>query len=1011
MWCHTEPVPIPLLSPKKAFLGPSTPPDPLDFTEHMQNFFTDHFQDAFSCMSGLLGENFYFGFKKKKELYRKGAVNMWKIRFFFDILKYKICHQSYQSSVLKRYCSLMSDVIHDIPPELLGSLLHEELTEQRDRMLFFERASGGALAFIPFSQSSCSSQRGCLLYPGSQGLDRLMEMRYYDTGSCLDARSSKPISFQLKAPIRQISYASHSDDACVAVRSDHFCGVWRFSERNKPHLLQVINTNEVATCVNVSPHILGEVLVANESGVASLWTVGHGMQRVRVEESNLYFNAKSSWRWCEFSAHPRVMLYADRTGVELTDMRASPICSHTLFSISSSSECRSGERLILSKYLGAVHPFHHLITTQYSAYIMDDRFPCVPMLKWDHMMQSPPVFCHPVPESAALDSGAGEWSTSKVLLGSHSSQEITLLQYSGGRVTACVGHGPPQALLRPKEAPKHLPVQVPHRLDAETSRLSSPAAGVTCIQRKAGRRHGSQGRMCVLQLTEAGDIFYQVLEHKRPEERPSERAAEELPPPALGSERAEPPPLGSQDGPTQDVAACSIVAETPEREQQIQTTHFNSASESESSGRKQNRIQLDVFDSEAQVGDQLIQMDLSNKDGSVAKINQADNTKKDGNEEEAAGSSGSRASHNLSQRHSPVTLSSSTFVTWKQWLQKMMQKRCEEKGSPQSFQHFKIRTKGLLRLPNTNTRDTFEKGHVESLRKHMRSCMSRCSLLVNSTVSASHGVSDVLPVPSKVDTDIWTDPLSQRLTLSWQGEGAWQAWWEEQLGMNRETKLEALRRRRRREKEARRAAGHRLELSGSFTSSITYQSEINDFTSSAGWSSATSHDAWSDGDGGGPLSQLSAFLEHEAQMVSTSSSTQTVTQDPTPTISSRRVEDTISDQQMPGGPGSLSLSLSQTKSPMATPTSLRTTKRPAEDSLNTLISAQDDLSQKDFLEKRDKRDTLPVHAASSSSSQLHSSQPLLLRGSRSALSSSQSSQGRLGLSQASQQKKKSRMGF
>lgn len=49
------------------------------------------------------------------------------------------------------------------------------------------------------------------------------------------------------------------------------------------------------------------------------------MQRVREEGENLYFNAKSSWRWCEFSAHPRVMVYADRTGVELTDIRVSGV--------------------------------------------------------------------------------------------------------------------------------------------------------------------------------------------------------------------------------------------------------------------------------------------------------------------------------------------------------------------------------------------------------------------------------------------------------------------------------------------------------------------------------------------------------------------------------------------------------------------------------------------------------------------------------------------------------------
>uniref|UniRef100_A0A3B5L9D7 TAF1C beta-propeller domain-containing protein n=1 Tax=Xiphophorus couchianus TaxID=32473 RepID=A0A3B5L9D7_9TELE len=217
------------------------------------------------------------------------------------------------------------------------------------------------------------------------------------------------------------------------------------------------------------PFSQGEVLVASESGAANLWTVGRGMQEVRTEESNLYFNAKSSWRWCEFSAHPRVMLYADRTGVELTDFRSNPC--HTLFRISSTSDCQSGERLLLVRFLGDVHPFHHLLTTQHSAYIMDERFPGVPMLKWDHMMEAPPLFCHVAPGSAS--------GTTKVLLGSQSSQEITLLQYSGelagGSSRLC--HGSPQVLLRPRDSLALLPVQIPHRQQTAAHRLASPAAG------------------------------------------------------------------------------------------------------------------------------------------------------------------------------------------------------------------------------------------------------------------------------------------------------------------------------------------------------------------------------------------------------------------------------------------------------------------------------------------------------------------------------------------------------
>lgn len=134
---------------------------------------------------------------------------------------------------------------------------------------------------------------------------------------------------------------------------------------------------------------------------------------------------------------------------------------------------------------------------------MDERFPCVPMIKWDHMMTSPPIFCHIVPGCASSGLSADE-ATTKVLLSSHSSQEMMMLQYagerglvtfiylfifywlnikvklcvcSGGRGDACFSRGPPQALLRPRDSLKHLPVQIPHRLDVATNRLSSYVAG------------------------------------------------------------------------------------------------------------------------------------------------------------------------------------------------------------------------------------------------------------------------------------------------------------------------------------------------------------------------------------------------------------------------------------------------------------------------------------------------------------------------------------------------------
>ncbi|KAM9338364.1 TATA box-binding protein-associated factor RNA polymerase I subunit C [Symphorus nematophorus] len=955
-WRHTEPVPVPLLSPKNSFLWSLTPPDPLDFTEHMQNFFMDHGQDAFGCMSGLLGENFNFNLSKKGND-ATCSVKMGRVAPFLDQLKHKICHKSYSSQRVNVYSALMSDVVQDVPPHLLGGLLYEELTEQRDRLLFSEGATGGALAFVPFSQSGGGSQHGCLLYPSNQGLDCLnfhrVELQHHRGGSsCVDASSSDPFTFQLKAPIRQISSTSLFNNCCVAVRSDHLCGVWRFSEKNEPRLLQVVNTKEVATCLSVSPHVLGEVLVASESGGAKLWTVGRGMQKVREEDHNLYFNAKSSWRWCEFSAHPRVMLYADRTGVELTDIRVNPAVSHTLFRISSTSECRSGERLILCRYLGDVHSFHHLITTQYSAYIMDERFPSVPMLKWDHMMQSPPMFCHVLPGSASLDSN-------KVLLGSQFSQEITLLQYSGGRAEACSSRGPPQALLRPRDSLKHLPVQIPHRLDTATNRLSSPAAGLTCIQKKEA---GGEECICILQLTEAGDIFYQILEPEQPDasgppaaedERPPQQAAKKLPTlketTTSGRKTAGQIEADSQlvvldtssdediIGPTQFPTAKRFVAETPEREQRAQNIYSDSPSEDSESGgrgRKCKRLLLQVINNNDPELVEVSGLDAGVTEGKADK-NNADET------EEPAGVAETISGSSSLRHETPVELSDGTLVTWKRWLQKLMQKSHDKNPRQHCLQNFTINTKELLHPSEYAASDWTEEEHVQSLRRDLRACMSKRSLLVRSAVSASLGPPDMVPpIPDPVETEYWTDELSQRLTHSWQGEEAWRAWWEDRLGLNREQKVEALKRKRRREKEAKRASGWRLELSGSFTSSVCSQSELSDFSESQGWSSAASQGAWSDTEG--TASQLGGFWGCETPRATTPSTLPSETPAPTPTAT-----------------------------PSATPQ-----KR----------GVRVDLSQDDSI-------------WSGFSQSLSQSQ-------------SQSSQGRLGLSQASQtKKKKSRMGF
>ncbi|XP_055009866.1 TATA box-binding protein-associated factor, RNA polymerase I, subunit C isoform X2 [Boleophthalmus pectinirostris] len=720
-WRHTEPVPVPLLAPKPALFWSSKPADPLDFSKHLQNFFMDHPSDAFSPMASILGETMDFSRRPHKRAQQTQApISVWGATDYMDKLKPPNCPTSPWNARMDAYSRLLSDVVHSVPVELLGSLVHEELSQQSRDALFCETNSGGALDLIPLTPSTQHTPlSGCLAY-SPNGLDKLHFQEVALEPHAVVC-SDEVSSFLLKGPIQQITSTSLCGHSCVAVRSLYHCGVWRLTSAQQPyllqpHLLQALSTTEALSCTSLSPHVVGELLVAGESGAAHLWRLGHGMQQVRTEDSNLYFNSQSSWRWCEFSAHPRVMLYADRTGVELTDIRVQPSSCHTLFRISQTAECRSGERLLLCRYLSTVHSFHHLVCTQYSAYIMDERFPCVPMLKCDHMMEAPPVFCQVLPSSDASTGGV-----TKILLGSQRSQEVTMLQYSGGGAEACVSHGPVQALLRPRDSVQHLPTQLPHRTEVSQDRLAHAASGLAAVHLK---RSESSESFCVFHLLQTGDVFYQILERDRSAETRAD----------VSCTRAEEP-------------------EQPEPEQR----------------------------------------------GPAAE----------------------------------PPLSSHSLSIWRQWLQRLARRQEAKKSKPAH-----VMVKGALRIPQSQNAD-------RATGKRGQRGVSR-SIQQQSLSAYSVPTENIVPLPEEVQPEEWGDNLSVRLTAAWDSEQGWQAWWSEHLMVNRAEKTQALRRKRRQEKDAKRVSGLTLlSLSGSFTSSISYQSELSDLSD---W-------AWSDSRGIGSQSE------------------------------------------------------------------------------------------------------------------------------------------------------------
>ncbi|TSK71996.1 TATA box-binding protein-associated factor, RNA polymerase I, subunit C [Bagarius yarrelli] len=692
VWLPTEPIVTPLLPPAediKSFWG--QPVSPADLPEH-------------------------------------GVASLRRMKNFIHDLNSEKCEMVGLERV-NRYHQLLGDVISDIPSSLLADLLHEELIHQEELDYFQPATTGGVLAYV---QDLECDNNGILIYPSGEAFDSInfhpVKLKLSDDKPLGVKAADVPLVYNLDGTVRQVSVAQVDDEAYLGLRSDHFCAAWVIKPGSRPRPLAVVQLKQRATSLNVSPHVSGEFVLASESGSAYLWVMGKGLQKIRDEKTNLYFNAESPWRWCDFTAHPRVMVYADRTGAELTDIR-------------------------------------------FSAYLLDERMPCVPVLKWEHMMESPPCFAHVVP---ALD----ENSTSKVLLGAQTAQETMLLQYSGGREWPCQADGPIQKLYSPCESLKIQ--QLPHRRHKAQERLAMRAAGLTATQ--------NNGFLCVLQLTDAGDIFYQILRHFNPTV-------------------SEPHQLDS-------VAPASN--SDPSFQPQVSLDE-DSDFEREKHQRMLSQVERVIDDEHNSNSSDEEQVTIRKKEGSSSKP------------KSSVRSTESNCAH-LLRPTIPTIASHNSKLIWKKWLESLLTNAAGEKCS---LTLRKIKTSAMMQF-NDEQRDKLEEDKFERLRKDQAEILKTKRLLV-------HGVTylpplEVTPVPDEVDTDDWTDDLSQRINAIW--NDGWNNWWDEKLGLNRDSKIEALRRKRRQAKRAK--ARNRLSLASSFTSSVSYQDDLSD------WSSATSQYLGSD---------------------------------------------------------------------------------------------------------------------------------------------------------------------
>ncbi|XP_067575829.1 TATA box-binding protein-associated factor RNA polymerase I subunit C isoform X2 [Pseudorca crassidens] len=515
LWEPDTPGPLPLLPPGADPWDPGVtaqdllfrggyqfrrqPQAVLDVTEQLSRFLWDHGDIAFAPLGKLMLENFKLEGARSRS--KKKTVVSVK-RLLQDLGGHQPwgCPWAYLSHRQRRFSILGGPILSTSVASLLGELLHEELALRWEQLLLDDACTGGALAWVPGRTPGA----GQLVYPAGGALDRLYFQKVNLTPGSEPRVLGDPGHIRLRGPVRQVVTRTVQGEALLAVRSDYHCALWKVSKQGQPAPLQVLQVEKGATGISLSPHLPGELAICSRSGAICLWTPQDGLQQIYKDPETLVFRDPSPWRWADFTAHPRVLTVGDRTGVKMVDTQGPQGCGLLLFRGGAEASCQKGERVLLTQYLGecgpeCLHPTLHLICTQFSLYLVDERLPLVPLLKWNHGLPSAPLLARLLPPPRT--------GLPRPLLLAGQGGELQLLHIAGEGASTPRLAGPPQSLPSRSDSLSAFPPLEPKSQWRLQERLTAPAIGLAA----AIPPSANTPLLSLFQLSAAGDVFHQGL--------------------------------------------------------------------------------------------------------------------------------------------------------------------------------------------------------------------------------------------------------------------------------------------------------------------------------------------------------------------------------------------------------------------------------------------------------------------------------------------------------------------